>query len=82
MESSRRSRHEIIVAILEIVVEEANITKIVYKANINFKMARNYINYLIEKEFVEVLSVNGRNVYKITEKGKSILEQLREFAML
>ncbi len=82
MRGSRRSRHEIIMAILEVVVDGANITKIVYKANINFKMAKNYLNYLIEKELIEVLSVNGRDVYKITEKGKSMLMRFRDFATL
>ncbi len=74
----KRSRYEVMVAILEIVINEATITRIVYGANINFKMAQAYIEYLIEKGLITMFSRNGKNLYKITDKGTSFLKKFLE----
>ncbi len=74
----KRSRHEIIVEILEVAVDGANVTKIVYRANINFKMAQDYLSYLIKYGFIEILAKNGKKVYKTTDKGKTFIRKYKE----
>ncbi len=78
----RRSRHEIMIDILRIVVRETNITRIVYGANINFKMAQTYMAYMVEKGLVEPLSRDGKICYKITDKGRIFLEKFSELVEL
>ena len=74
----KRSRHEIIVEILEVAIGGANVTKIVYRANINFKMARSYLTYLVKYGFIEILAENGKNVYKTTDKGRTFIKKYKE----
>lgn len=75
----KRSRHEIIVEILEVAVNGANVTKIVYRANINFKMAQDYLSYLIKYGFIEILAKkNGKKVYKTTDRGKTFIKKYKE----
>ncbi len=78
----RRSRHEIMIDILRIVVRETNITRIVYGANINFKMAQTYMAYMVEKGLVEPLSRDGKICYRITDKGQTFLQKFSEFIEL
>ena len=78
----RRSRHEIMIDILRIVVREANVTRIVYGANINFKMAQTYMTYMVEKGLVEPQSKSGKICYKITDKGRTFLRKFSELIEL
>ncbi len=73
----RRSRFEIIAEILKIssVKEGVNVTKIVYKVNLNFKTAQEYITYLIEIGFLEEIDVNDRKRYRTTEKGRDFIRK-------
>lgn len=74
----KRSRFEIFVAILKITVDGANMTKIVYGANINFKMAQKYLEYLLDNDFVTVSSQNGKKTYSTTDKGKDFVKKYGE----
>jgi predicted transcriptional regulator len=78
----KRSRHEVMVAILEIVAEDVNITRIVYGANINFKMAQDYIRHLTEIGLIESISNEGKVIYRITEMGKIFLKKFLELVEL
>ena len=78
----KRSRYEIMVEILEAAVGGANVTKIVYRANINFKMAQDYLSYLMKCEFIEISSRNGKKLYKTTNKGKTFIKKYRELKNL
>ncbi len=78
----KRSRYEIMVEILEVAVNGANVTKIVYSANINFKMAQDYLFYLMKCELIEISSRNGKKVYKTTDKGKTFIKKYRELESL
>jgi len=64
--------------ILRIVVNETNVTRIVYGANINFRMAQAYITYMVEKGLIEPLSKDGRTCYRITDKGRIFLRKFSE----
>ena len=74
----KRSRFEIFVAILKITNSGANMTKIVYGANINFKMAQNYLEYLVDNDFIVLASENGKRTYSTTEKGREFIKKYSE----
>ena len=73
----KRSRQEIISQILEICINGASKTRIVYQANLNFKMVNSYLDLLIKNEMIQV---NEKQVtlYETTQKGKSLLERLQK----
>ena len=49
-----------------------------YKANLCYNHFIEYINFLLEKKFLEVKSGNPTgNVYCTTEKGKKLLENIK-----
>ncbi|MEM2191797.1 MAG: winged helix-turn-helix domain-containing protein [Archaeoglobaceae archaeon] len=67
----KRSKYEIISEILKISNshEGANITRIVYSANLNFKNAQKIISELVKNGLLEVLNGSERKKYRTTEKG-------------
>lgn len=70
----RRERLEIIVKVLQCCETEAIKTRVVYGANLNFRLADKYLNHLVDRGFVEV---NG-DKFITTEKGKAFLEKAKE----
>jgi len=70
----RRGGFEIIVDILNAAMEGAKKTEIVYKANLNFKRASNYLSYLEERQLIE----NMGDRYRTTEKGKEFLRDYQK----
>jgi predicted transcriptional regulator len=70
----RRDKLEIIKAILSLCrKDDATKTRIVYRANLNFKMAGIYLNWLINKELV----AKDANHFKLTTKGTELLSNLQ-----
>ncbi|MEM1582781.1 MAG: winged helix-turn-helix domain-containing protein [Candidatus Bathyarchaeia archaeon] len=74
----RRSRTEIIAQILRIAKGGARKTRIVYGANINFRLLDEYLKRL-EKAGLIAKENNKRNIIKTTEKG---IEYLRRYENL
>ncbi len=70
----RRTKFDIIIAILDVVSGGANKTKIVYKANLNFNLATKYLDLLLERGLVRTDSSR----YEITDEGKVFLEKAKE----
>lgn len=76
----RRSKFEILADILRSTSGRgATKTQIVYKANLNFKLATNYINYLLKKGYLVEVIENNRKVYRTTKRGVAFL---REFGTI
>ena len=76
--SQRRSSYEIVADILRIARKGARKTRIVYGANLNFKILEEYMIKLKEARFVTV--TEGK--IKTTEQGNVFLEKfnrLRQF---
>jgi predicted transcriptional regulator len=72
----KRSRQEIISQILEICMNGASKTKIVYQANLNFKTVNPYLDLLIKNEMIQVNE--GRAIlYETTPKGIKLLESIK-----
>ncbi|NJD78529.1 MAG: hypothetical protein FIB08_15790 [Candidatus Methanoperedens sp.] len=69
-----RSRIDIIIDILEVARVGVNKTGIVYKTNLNFKLAERYLDLLQNRGLVE----NKIDKYITTEKGKILLERARD----
>ncbi len=70
----RRTKFDIVIAILDVVSGGANKTKIVYRANLNFNLATKYLNFLLEKGLVRTDS----HYYEITGEGKTFLKKAKE----
>jgi len=74
----RRDRLEVINAILDIAVEGAVKTRIMYRTNVNFRQFEDYVADLLDAGLVEVLQTESRRIYRTTEKGKTLLSRLKE----
>jgi predicted transcriptional regulator len=73
--SMRRSREDIIVGILDAIDHKINrISSIMRNANLNIISAKKYLNYLMKNKLVE--EKDGE--YILTDKGRRVLELLRE----
>ncbi len=73
----RRSRLDIIVDVLEAGKEGANKTGIVYKANLNFKIAGEYLDLLQEHGLIE----NRLNKYITTVDGICFLDKAKAVSL-
>ena len=71
----RRNNLDICADLLNVAKEGARKTQMVYKANLNFKIIKKYINRLSEYGFLE----SERGQYFTTDKGNRFLVQYREF---
>ena len=79
--SQRRSNLEIFAEILKIARKGAKKTRIVYGANMNFKMLDEYLEKLTKAGLIANSEDNG-GLIKTTEKGVEYLQQfysLQEF---
>ena len=73
----RRNRIDIIVEVLDVAKTGVNKTSIVYKTNLNFKIAERYLKLLEIQGFVE----NKFDKYITTNKGRVFLEKAREITL-
>jgi len=71
--SQRRSNLEIIAEILRIARRGARKTRIVYGANLNFKMLKEYLKKLEEAGLITVSQGEG-GLIKTTKKGHEFLQ--------
>ncbi len=76
----RRSKFEIIYEILCRTRTPTSKTKIVYGANLNFKIAEKYFSLLKELALLERVKVDGKTCYAITEKGKEFIRRYEDLA--
>ena len=59
------------------------LTHIMYKANINCSVLKEYLDFLIQQELVEEKTIKKeRIVYIITEKGLTVLKYFRELQIM
>ena len=75
----RRDKLEIIKSILSICkTDDATKTRIVYRANLNFKTAGIYLDWLMNKGLV----AKDENHFKLTTKGIELLSNLQDISPL
>lgn len=75
----RRGAVDILVDVLIVTSKGAKKTDIVYKTNLNFKVAKKYLDFLLLKGLVAGDGLEGsRKLYRTTEKGKMFIKRHRE----
>ena len=63
---------------METTLSPANKMRVMYRSNLNFARFNRYFHDLLRKGFIEeVNNGNGRAMYKITNRGKTLLEVLK-----
>jgi len=76
---NKRSWPEITVDILEVTLRPANKMKIMYGSNLNFERFNNYFYDLVKKGFIQESNGSGaKEMYKISERGKTLLDVLKK----
>ena len=77
----RRSKLEIYIDILKVLSRHGplKLTHIMYKANVNCSVLKEYLDNLIKQNLVEERTVGKkRTVYGLTERGITVLKYFRE----
>lgn len=77
----RRSKLEMYVDILQVLSMKGplKLTHIMYKANVNCSVLKEYLDFLIKQSLVaERIVGKGRVVYAITERGSVVMKQFKE----
>ena len=77
----RRSRTGVIIDILSEALDEANKTRIMYRANLNFLRFNRYFCELMDAGLIEVFDNPGSGcgvMYRTTENGRELLKVLEK----
>ncbi len=77
----RRSKLEIYVGILKVLAQRGplKLTHIMYKANVNCSILKEYLDFLVDQGLVEERIVGKRRVvYATTQRGLTVLKYFKE----
>jgi predicted transcriptional regulator len=77
----RRSKLEMYIDVLRVLAHRGplKLTHIMYKANVNCSVLKEYLEFLIKQNLVEERTVGKRRVvYAITQRGIKVLKYFRE----
>lgn len=74
----RRDRLSIIAEILEVTLEGALKTQVMYRANLSFAQLNNYLSLVLDLNLLELEKNNQKTVYKTTGKGMRFLENYKQ----
>jgi len=64
--------------ILEVALDGALKTQVMYRANLSFAQLNQYLKIMIDLKLMEVVKNSERTVYKTTQKGMRYLQSYRE----
>jgi predicted transcriptional regulator len=81
----RRSKLEMYIDILKVLAHRGplKLTHIMYKANVNCSVLKEYLDFLIQQELVEEkIMGKKRIVYVASEKGMKVLKYFRELRVM
>ena len=81
----RRSKLEMYIDILRVLSQKGplKLTHIMYKANVNCSVLKEYLDFLIEQELVEEKTVGKKRiVFVVSEKGIKVLKYFRELKVM
>jgi predicted transcriptional regulator len=78
----KRNSLEIVAEILRVARKGARKTRIVYSANLNFKMLEEYLADLMNKGLLTIDSENSDKLIKTTGKGEKYLRQFEQLMVL
>jgi predicted transcriptional regulator len=74
----RRGEFQILIDILTISLKGVKFTHLMYKANLSYSTLRKYLLEMSKQGLIKASNDNGYTVYYSTEKGKLILNRLKE----
>ena len=74
----RRDHLHIMAEILEVALDGALKTQVMYRANLSFAQLNEYLKVMIDLKLMEVIKNSERTVYKTTQKGMRYLQSYRE----
>ena len=74
----KRSRQEIFSQILDICINGANKTRIVYQANLNFRTVNPYLDILVKNQHLIETGQGDQILYQTTQKGMDLLESINK----
>lgn len=79
MGRNRRSEVQILIDILTLSLRGVKATHLMYKANLSYSTLRRYISAALKNGLIaKIEDDEGSVVYCITEKGKLLLEKLKD----
>ena len=81
----RRSKTRIYVDMLMAIIRKGGTTKpthIMYGANLSHDRLKNYLHFLLERGFIEEVSVEGRAYYRVTDKGRQFIIEFNKMKEL
>ncbi|MQY61853.1 hypothetical protein GH146_01025 [archaeon] len=81
----RRSKLEMYIDILKVLAQRGplKLTHIMYKANVNCSVLKEYLDFLIQQDLVEEKTVGKKRiVYVVSEKGLQVLKYFRELKVM
>lgn len=81
----RRSKLEMYIDILKVLAHRGplKLTHIMYKANVNCSVLKEYLDFLTKQNLVEERSAGERRVvYAITQRGITVLKYFRELKQI
>lgn len=77
--SKKRSKLEIYLDVLRAIrAGYSKPTNIMYKSNLSWITLRDILDSLVERGLITTIERDGRKLYFITSKGKSVLNSLEE----
>jgi predicted transcriptional regulator len=77
----RRSKLEMYIDILRVLAHRGplKLTHIMYKANVNCSVLKEYLDFLLKQNLVEERTIGKRRVvYAVTQRGITVLKYFRE----
>jgi predicted transcriptional regulator len=80
--TKRRDSVTIVAEILEIANKGNSKTHIMYKTNLSFQLADEYLRFMLKINLIENSIQNNHKVYKATDKGVNFLENFYNLASL
>jgi predicted transcriptional regulator len=81
----RRSKLEMYIDILKVLAHRGplKLTHIMYKANVNCSVLKEYLDFLMQQGLVEEKTVGKKRiVYAVSEKGLMVLKYFRELKIM
>lgn len=74
---NKRSELEITAEILSTALNKINKTRLMYQTNLCNSHFKDYMDYLMDKEFIREIVGNPSRYYQTTDKGKELLKEIR-----
>lgn len=75
---NRRGRIEIINNILSLCLKPVQKNDIMDQANLSYNQLHKYITFLVQTNFLEIRKMGQGDLYTVTEKGLSFIEEYKK----